>query len=138
MLFAFLTLFCLPLGIAAYPFAAARCFAAGIAAVARGVDVYKRQFRGLPFAASAACRGGDQSLVFCSMRCSSSVSYTHLADQPGGQVISRPESTWKCRCCTVWPACSPQLVIPKEHIGSAGELTPENAGICLLYTSRCV
>lgn len=37
MLFAFLTLFCLPLGVAAYPFAAARFFAAGIAAVARGV-----------------------------------------------------------------------------------------------------
>lgn len=37
MLFAFLTLFCLPLGVAAYPFAVARCFAAGIAAVARGV-----------------------------------------------------------------------------------------------------
>ena len=30
-------------------------------------------FRGLPFAVPAARRGGGQSLVFCSMRCSSSV-----------------------------------------------------------------
>ena len=29
--------------------------------------------------------------------------------QPGGHVISRPDSTWKCRCGTLWPACSPML-----------------------------
>ena len=29
--------------------------------------------------------------------------------QPGGQVMSRPESTWKCRCGTLCPACSPML-----------------------------
>ena len=29
--------------------------------------------------------------------------------QPGGQVISRPDSTWKCRWWTLWPACSPML-----------------------------
>ena len=29
--------------------------------------------------------------------------------QPGGQVMSRPDSTWKCRCGTLWPACSPML-----------------------------
>ncbi len=27
--------------------------------------------------------------------------------QPGGQVISRPPSTWKCRWWTLWPACIP-------------------------------
>ena len=31
------------------------------------------------------------------------------SSQPGGQVISRPESTWKCRCRTLCPACSPML-----------------------------
>ena len=40
-------------------------------------DFIKRKagasFRGLPFAVPAARRGGGQSLVFCSMRCSSSV-----------------------------------------------------------------
>ena len=36
--------------------------------------------------------------------------YTSDVYKRQGQVISRPESTWKCRCCTVWPACSPQLV----------------------------
>ena len=30
-------------------------------------------------------------------------------NQPGGQVMSRPESTWKCRCGTLCPACSPML-----------------------------
>ena len=29
--------------------------------------------------------------------------------QPGGQVMSRPERTWKCRWWTLWPACSPML-----------------------------
>ena len=29
--------------------------------------------------------------------------------QPGGQVMSRPASTWKCRCGTLCPACSPML-----------------------------
>ena len=29
--------------------------------------------------------------------------------QPGGQVISRPDRTWKCRWWTLWPACSPML-----------------------------
>src|SRR5699024_7801091 len=32
-----------------------------------------------------------------------------FAYQPGGQVISRPESTWKCRWNTLCPACSPIL-----------------------------
>ena len=32
-----------------------------------------------------------------------------LHTQPGGQVMSRPASTWKCRWCTDWPACSPIL-----------------------------
>ena len=31
------------------------------------------------------------------------------AAQPGGQVISRPLSTWKCRWNTLCPACSPML-----------------------------
>ena len=31
------------------------------------------------------------------------------SSQPGGQVISRPDSTWKCRCFTLCPACSPML-----------------------------
>lgn len=30
-------------------------------------------------------------------------------NQPGGQVMSRPERTWKCRCATLCPACSPML-----------------------------
>lgn len=37
MVFAFLTLPCLPLGAGVYPFTAAKCFAAGIAAIARGI-----------------------------------------------------------------------------------------------------
>ena len=32
-----------------------------------------------------------------------------LSSQPGGHVISRPASTWKCRCGTLCPACSPML-----------------------------
>lgn len=31
------------------------------------------------------------------------------AAQPGGHVMSRPDSTWKCRCGTLCPACSPIL-----------------------------
>ena len=34
--------------------------------------------------------------------------------QPGGQVISRPASTWKCRCGTVCPPCGPQLVTTRK------------------------
>ena len=37
MVFAFLTLPCLLLGVGVYPFTVARCFAGGIAALARGI-----------------------------------------------------------------------------------------------------
>ena len=32
--------------------------------------------------------------------------------QPGGQVMSRPASTWKCRWWTDWPACSSPCGMP--------------------------
>ena len=39
-----------------------------------------------------------------------------LHTQPGGQVMSRPASTWKCRWCTDWPACSPQLETTRKSV----------------------
>ena len=50
--------------------------------------------------------GADSPQEACAPRSPSGQS---AAAQPGGQVISRPLSTWKCRWNTLCPACSPML-----------------------------
>ena len=40
--------------------------------------------------------------------------------------MSRPASTWKCRWCTDWPACSPQLETTRKSV------TPKSFVTCAM------